>query len=68
MYMNFKMSDCRWLSKKINDENPAVRCVVTEGELEIVLEIHRDGSPWSGSNEDKEVCMFPRIIDSTKVL
>ena len=49
------MSDCRWLSEKINDENPAVRCVVTEGELEIVLEIHRDGSPWSGSKEDKYV-------------
>ena len=47
------MSDCSWKSEKINDENPAVRCVVTEGELEIVLEIHRDGSPWSGSNEDK---------------
>ena len=50
------MSDCRWLSEKINDENPAVRCVVTEVELEIILEIHRDGSPWSGSNEDKYVC------------
>ena len=32
-----------------------MRCVVTEGGLEIVLEIHRDGSPWSGSNEDKYV-------------
>ena len=35
-----------------------LQCVVylvTEGELEIVLEIHRDGSPWSGSNEDKYV-------------
>ena len=49
------MSDCRWKSEKINDENPAV----TEGELEIVLEIHRDGSPWSGSNEDKYVSPPP---------
>ena len=46
------MSDFRWKSVKNNDENPKVLCLMTEGNLEIVLEIHRDGSPWSGSNED----------------